>query len=174
MYLSLFISAFAAATILPAQSEALLAYQVSISPDAVVQLVAIATLGNVLGATFNWWLGRLTENLRATKWFPVNQKTAPQSRAILWTLWSLFFVVKLGTNYWRSNYGSRRNIARATFVLCTASDCCKVRSLCSCRGTCSLSSLIVWMVAIYIPFIIANCSVTAPHQCRIYRTYVAV
>jgi len=74
VYLSLFISVFAAATILPAQSEALLAYQVSISPDAVVQLVAIATLGNVLGATFNWWLGRLTENLRATKWFPVNEK----------------------------------------------------------------------------------------------------
>lgn len=74
MYLSLFISAFAAATILPAQSEALLAYQVSISPDAVVQLIAVATLGNVLGATFNWWLGRLTENLRATKWFPVNEK----------------------------------------------------------------------------------------------------
>jgi membrane protein YqaA with SNARE-associated domain len=74
VYLSLFISAFAAATILPAQSEALLAYQVSISPDAVVQLIAVATLGNVLGATFNWWLGRLTENLRAKKWFPVNEK----------------------------------------------------------------------------------------------------
>ena len=74
MYLSLFISAFAAATILPAQSEALLAYQVSISPDAVVQLIAVATLGNVLGATFNWCLGRLTENLRAKKWFPVNEK----------------------------------------------------------------------------------------------------
>ena len=74
MYLSLFISAFAAATILPAQSEALLAYQVSISPDAVVQLIAVATLGNVLGATFNWCLGRITENLRAKKWFPVNEK----------------------------------------------------------------------------------------------------
>ena len=74
MYLSLFISAFAAATILPAQSEALLAYQVSISPDAVVQLIAVATLGNVLGATCNWCLGRLTENLRAKKWFPVNEK----------------------------------------------------------------------------------------------------
>ena len=74
MYLSLFISAFAAATILPAQSKALLAYQVSISPDAVVQLIAVATLGNVLGATFNWCLGRLTENLRAKKWFPVNEK----------------------------------------------------------------------------------------------------
>lgn len=74
MYLSLFISAFAAATILPAQSKALLAYQVSIPPDAVVQLIAVATLGNVLGATFNWCLGRLTENLRAKKWFPVNEK----------------------------------------------------------------------------------------------------
>ena len=74
MYLTLFISAFAAATSLPAQSEALLAYQVSISPDAVVQLIAVATLGNVLGATFNWCLGRLTENLRAKKWFPVNEK----------------------------------------------------------------------------------------------------
>ena len=74
MYLSLLISAFAAATILPAQSEALFAYQVSISPDAVVQLIAVATLGNVLGATFNWCLGRLTENLRAKKWFPVNEK----------------------------------------------------------------------------------------------------
>jgi len=74
VYLSLFISAFAAATILPAQSEALLAYQVSIQPDAVVQLIAVATLGNVLGATFNWCLGRLTENLRAKKWFPVNEK----------------------------------------------------------------------------------------------------
>ena len=68
MYLTLFISAFAAATILPAQSEALLAYQVSIAPDAVIKLVAVATLGNVLGATFNWWLGRLTENFRAKKW----------------------------------------------------------------------------------------------------------
>ena len=39
-----------------------------------MQLIAVATLGNVLGATFNWCLGRLTENLRAKKWFPVNEK----------------------------------------------------------------------------------------------------
>ena len=74
MYLTLFISAFSAATILPVQSEVLLAYQVSIAPDSVVLLVAVATLGNVLGATINWWLGRLTENFRAKKWFPVNQR----------------------------------------------------------------------------------------------------
>ena len=74
MYLTSFISAFAAATILPAQSKALLAYQVLIAPDAVVKLVAVATLGNGLGTKFNWWLGRLTENLRAKKWFPVTEK----------------------------------------------------------------------------------------------------
>ena len=69
MCLTLLISAFAAATVLPVQSEALLAYQVSIAPDAVIKLVAVATLGNVLGATFNWWLGRLTENFRAKSGF---------------------------------------------------------------------------------------------------------
>ena len=74
MYLTLLISAFAAATILPAQSEALLVYQVSIAPDAVIRLVAVATLGNVLGATFNWWLGRLTEKLRAKNWFTANEE----------------------------------------------------------------------------------------------------
>ena len=47
MYLTLFISAFAAATILAVQSEALLAYQVPIAPDAVVKLVDITTPGNV-------------------------------------------------------------------------------------------------------------------------------
>ena len=53
MYLTLSISAFAAASILPAQSEALLAHQASIAPDAAVRLVAVATSGNVLGAALN-------------------------------------------------------------------------------------------------------------------------
>ncbi|WP_438997668.1 YqaA family protein [Candidatus Puniceispirillum sp.] len=74
MYISLFISAFLAATILPAQSEALLAYQVSIAPDLVLKLVAIATAGNVLGAIVNWWLGKLTANVRQKSWFPVSEK----------------------------------------------------------------------------------------------------
>ena len=53
MYISLFISAFLAATILPAQSEAVLAYQISAAPDEIVMLIAIATFGNVLGAVVN-------------------------------------------------------------------------------------------------------------------------
>ena len=73
MYLTLFISAFAAATILPAQSEALIAYQVSINPNHAVQLITVATIGNVLGSVVNWWLGRLAERVKNKSWFPVSE-----------------------------------------------------------------------------------------------------
>ena len=43
MYLSLFISAFAAATILPAQSEAVLAYHAAAHPEHLAALIAEAT-----------------------------------------------------------------------------------------------------------------------------------
>ena len=73
MYLTLFISAFAAATILPAQSEALLAYQVSLNPSHAVQLITVATIGNVLGSIVNWWLGRLAKKFQNKSWFPVSE-----------------------------------------------------------------------------------------------------
>lgn len=71
MYLSIFISAFLAATILPAQSEAILAYQLSVTPNAFVSLVAVATIGNVLGAILNWAMGRFFTRYRNRAWFPV-------------------------------------------------------------------------------------------------------
>ena len=73
MYLTLFISAFAAATILPAQSEALLAYQVSLNPSYAAKLIAVATIGNVLGSIVNWWLGRLAKKFKNKNWFPVSE-----------------------------------------------------------------------------------------------------
>ena len=71
MYLSIFISAFLAATILPTQSEAILVYQVSATPNAFVNLVAVATAGNVLGAILNWAMGRFFTRYRKRAWFPV-------------------------------------------------------------------------------------------------------
>ena len=73
MYLTLFISAFAAATILPAQSEALLAYQVSLNPSYTAQLITVATIGNVLGSIVDWWLGRLAKKFKDKSWFPVSE-----------------------------------------------------------------------------------------------------
>ena len=74
MYLSLFISAFLAATILPAQSEAVLAYQISGVPDEIVMLIAVATFGNVLGALVNWGLGIFVTRYRDRPWFPVGRE----------------------------------------------------------------------------------------------------
>lgn len=35
-------------------------------------LVAVATVGNVLGAVINWLLGRGIESFRSRRWFPVS------------------------------------------------------------------------------------------------------
>ena len=71
LYQSVFISAFLAATILPAQSEAVLAYQLLDAPDMLASLVFVATAGNLLGAMVNWWLGRGFARYRDRRWFPV-------------------------------------------------------------------------------------------------------
>ena len=73
MYLTLFKSALAAATILPAQSEALLAYQVSLNPGYTAQLIRVATIGNVLGSIVNWWLRRLAKKFEDKSWFPISE-----------------------------------------------------------------------------------------------------
>ena len=73
MYLSIFMSSFLAATILPALSEAVLAYQLSVAPAALAGLVSVATVGNVLGAIVNWALGRFLTRHRDRPWFPIGE-----------------------------------------------------------------------------------------------------
>ena len=51
-------SSFLAATLFPAQSEAVLAASILYQPTSVICLVTIASIGNVLGACVNWGLGR--------------------------------------------------------------------------------------------------------------------
>jgi len=92
-YIGLFLSAFLAATLLPLSSEAVLAALSQARGLDVGVLLAVATLGNTLGATINWMFGRFCLRWRDRKWFPFSP---PQlERAAGWFrrygLWSLLF-----------------------------------------------------------------------------------
>ena len=78
IYAGLFASAFLAATILPAQSELGLAALLSMGTLPAFWLIAVASIGNILGAVVNWVLGQKFEQLKSKKWFPV---TASQLEA---------------------------------------------------------------------------------------------
>ncbi len=71
-YLLLFISAFGAATLLPLQSEAVLVSLLLQNKYTVFGLIAIASLGNVLGSCVNWYLGLKIERFKNRKWFPIS------------------------------------------------------------------------------------------------------
>lgn len=81
-YAALFSSAFLAATLLPAQSEAVLTVLLREEQYPVLALLLVATVGNVLGAVVNWLLGRGLEKFRDRAWFPV--KGAALNRAQHW------------------------------------------------------------------------------------------
>lgn len=89
----LFLAAFAAATLIPAQSEAVLAALVLTGDHPVWLLLTVATTGNVLGSLLNWALGRFLMRHAGHRWFPVS--AAQLDRAALWyRRWgwpSLFF-----------------------------------------------------------------------------------
>lgn len=67
----LFASAFLAGSMLPAQSEAVLAALLLGGGRPAWLLLAVATAGNVGGAVLNYALGRSAERLRHRRWFPL-------------------------------------------------------------------------------------------------------
>lgn len=68
----LFLSAFGAATLLPLQSEAVLLGLLVQGEQSEVVLIAVASLGNILGSCVNWYLGLKIEHYKNKKWFPVS------------------------------------------------------------------------------------------------------
>ena len=69
-YLAVFLSAFLAATLLPAQSEAVLSFYILSAPQTVFALILVATVGNVLGSVVNWVVGFYATRFQNRKWFP--------------------------------------------------------------------------------------------------------
>lgn len=79
--ISLFLTAFIAATIFPAQSEALLVALLIKTEHAPWLLVAVATVGNVLGSCVNWALGRYIEHFKDRAWFPASPQALEKAQA---------------------------------------------------------------------------------------------
>jgi len=79
-YFGLFMAALAAATILPVQSEAVLVGMLLTESYPVFALVAVASLGNVLGSVANWSLGRWIERFRHRSWFPVGERAMERAQ----------------------------------------------------------------------------------------------
>ena len=90
-YLGLFFAAFGAATLLPLQSEAVLVGLLLNGHYNLWLLLAVATLGNVLGSVVNWLLGRSVERFKARRWFPVNARQLDKARRryARWGHWTL-------------------------------------------------------------------------------------
>jgi len=90
-YAGLFALAFVAATVLPAQSEAALVALLLAGGQPAWLLVAVASLGNVLGAVVNWALGRGIERFRDRPWFLASPAALDRAMAWYrrWGRWSL-------------------------------------------------------------------------------------
>ena len=58
VFIGLFLSAFLAATLIPAQSELGLGYLVIHTDYSMVLLIIVASLGNTTGAIINWFIGQ--------------------------------------------------------------------------------------------------------------------
>ncbi len=87
----LFLAALAAATLIPAQSEALLVGMVLADLHPVWLLLLVATTGNVLGSVVNWALGRYLIRFSDRRWFPVSPAALARASESYrrWGHWSL-------------------------------------------------------------------------------------
>ena len=87
----LFLSAFGAATLLPLQSEAVLVGLLIQAEHSALILIAVASLGNILGSCVNWYLGLKIEQFKDKKWFPISEFKLNQAQNIYhkYGFWSL-------------------------------------------------------------------------------------
>lgn len=74
-YLTLFLVSFFSATILPSQSELLLGTMIVFTENSVVNLVIIASIGNILGSITNYYIGRYLTKFENTRFVNKNSKS---------------------------------------------------------------------------------------------------
>lgn len=73
VYIGLFGVSFLAATLIPAQSEAVLFGLLMTGTYPAWLLLLVASAGNILGSCLNWLLGTLLARFECRSWFPVKR-----------------------------------------------------------------------------------------------------
>jgi membrane protein YqaA with SNARE-associated domain len=89
-YVGLFLVALAAATVLPLQSEAAMAAML-LTDHSPWLVLLVASVGNVLGSTINWVLGRAIDRYGSRRWFPASGPALDRAARWYrrWERWSL-------------------------------------------------------------------------------------
>ena len=92
-YLFLFFVSFLAATIFPFSSELTLVSLLKVVNNNPFLLLAAASVGNILGSVFNWFLGFYLSKYINNKWFPFKkiQIKSASKQFNKFGLWSLLF-----------------------------------------------------------------------------------
>ena len=92
-YIGLFLSAFLAATLLPAASEIVIGTMAATAEYDMLWLLVVASVGNTLGSVVNWLLGRYLAAFQDRRWFPMKPDQIDRASRIFnrWGLWSLLF-----------------------------------------------------------------------------------
>lgn len=90
-YLGLFITAFLAATVLPAQSEIVFSAMTLSGRFDVAWLLVAATAGNTLGSVANWLMGTFVTTFIGRRWFPFDAAAIASGETFYarWGKWSL-------------------------------------------------------------------------------------
>ena len=93
VYFFLFLFSFLAATILPLSSEISLVSLLKTNSYNSFLLISVASLGNVFGSVFNWFLGFYLFKYLNKKWFPFKQSQINQASNWFkrFGVWSLLF-----------------------------------------------------------------------------------
>jgi len=90
-YFQLFIISFLAATILPLSSELVLSTMLLTNSFDKYLLLVVASFGNILGSSVNWYLGKKILIFKDKKWFPANERQITKGEIYFkkYGIWSL-------------------------------------------------------------------------------------
>ena len=90
-YFQLFIISFLAATILPLSSELVLSTMLLTDSFDKYLLLVVASFGNILGSSVNWYLGKKILIFKDKKWFPASEAQIERSEIYFkkYGIWSL-------------------------------------------------------------------------------------